>query len=118
MATAIASSSPRSWVVPHLERVGLDGPFDAICCRDDVERVKPAPDLYLLAAARVGAPPARCLAVEDSANGIAAAAAAGCYCVAVANPVTAMQTLDGAHLRLASLGERRLASLADLIDSV
>ena len=51
--------------------------FDAICCGDDVEAVKPAPDLYLLALKRLNLPPQECLAFEDSEIGLQAARAAG-----------------------------------------
>ncbi len=50
---------------------------------DDVRRAKPDPEPYLLAAARLGVPPAGCVVLEDSANGVAAARAAGCAVIAV-----------------------------------
>lgn len=103
---AIASSSTRSWVTGHLGRLGLLDGWDAICCRDDVERAKPAPDLYLAALAAIGLPPSRALAIEDSPNGIAAAKAAGLYCIAVPGPMT--RSLD------LSRADRVLASLADV----
>ena len=103
LAVAIASSSPRSWVSGHLERLGLLDRFERLHCREDVECAKPAPDLYLAAARAAGVPPADCLAVEDSPNGVLAARRAGCYTVAVPSPLTARMPLEGADERLASL---------------
>lgn len=103
LAIAVASSSPRSWVSGHLERLGLLDRFERLHCREDVERAKPAPDLYLAAARAAGVPPADCLAVEDSPNGVLAARRAGCYTVAVPSPLTARMPLEAADERLASL---------------
>jgi HAD superfamily hydrolase (TIGR01509 family) len=108
LRTAVASSSSSQWVEGWLERHQIRRFFDAVCCRDHVERVKPAPDLFLLAAARLDVGPARCLVFEDSPNGIRAARAAGMRCVAVPNPVTHLLPLDGADLVIGSLKERSL----------
>ena len=62
--------------------------FDAVCTRDDVKAVKPAPDLFLLAAQRMGVAAGRCLVFEDSPNGLRAAHAAGMWAVAVPNALT------------------------------
>jgi HAD superfamily hydrolase (TIGR01509 family) len=70
--TAIASTSPSRWVVPAVEALGLAGRFAAIVTGDDVRRRKPAPDVYLEAARRVGADPSRSVAIEDSSPGIQA----------------------------------------------
>ena len=61
----------------HLTLAGIRSRFGIILTRDDVAAGKPAPDLYLLAAERIGAPAGNCIAVEDSSVGVAAAAAAG-----------------------------------------
>jgi HAD superfamily hydrolase (TIGR01509 family) len=79
----LASNSPRSLVDVALAAARIGDAFDAIVTSDDVERAKPAPDLYLLACQRLGIPPADALALEDSASGIAAAKAAGMTCIAV-----------------------------------
>jgi len=67
------------------------GVFHATVCAADVTRPKPDPEPYLLAAARLGADPSRCVVLEDAPNGVAAAQAAGCLVVAVPSlvPVTA-----------------------------
>jgi HAD superfamily hydrolase (TIGR01509 family) len=79
----LASNSPRSLVDVALDTARIADAFDAIVTSDDVERSKPAPDLYLLACERLGVPPSDALALEDSASGIAAAKAAGLTCIAV-----------------------------------
>ena len=68
LKTAVASSSAEDWVGPFLRQHGLDVLLDAICTRDDVKQVKPAPDLFLLAAERMRVLPARCVVFEDSAE--------------------------------------------------
>jgi HAD superfamily hydrolase (TIGR01509 family) len=80
---ALASNSSRNLVDAALLTAGLTDAFDAIVTADDVEHAKPAPDLYLLACERLGVDPARALALEDTATGIAAAKAAGLACIAV-----------------------------------
>ncbi len=62
--------------------------FDVVCTRDDVAAVKPAPDLFLLAAERLGVRPQDCVVFEDSPNGLRAARAAGMWAVAVPNLLT------------------------------
>jgi len=73
---AVATSSSRDKAIHHLSRAGIRHRFDALLTRDDVARGKPHPDLYLAAADALGMPPARCLALEDSYNGVRAASAA------------------------------------------
>jgi len=108
---AIASSSPRAWVEGHLRRVGLTDSFDAILCREDVTRLKPAPDLFLAALTALAAPAADALVFEDSPNGILAANRAGIRAVAVPNPITKHGNLSGAALVLRSLDEFPLEEL-------
>jgi HAD superfamily hydrolase (TIGR01509 family) len=79
----LASNSPRNLVDAALATAGIGDAFEAIVTSDDVERSKPAPDLYLLACERLGVPPGDALALEDSPSGIAAAKAAGLTCIAV-----------------------------------
>jgi sugar-phosphatase len=85
---AIASSSPRRLIDAVCGRLGLDG-IEVRCSAMDEARGKPAPDVYLTAARRLGVAPANCLALEDSPNGVAAAKAAGMRCVAVPDPLLA-----------------------------
>ncbi|MER7504646.1 HAD family phosphatase [Nonomuraea pusilla] len=79
--TALVSASPRRIVDLVLPRLGHA--FDLVIADGDTARGKPSPDPYLEAARRLGVAPARCVAVEDSPTGIAAARAAGCHVVRV-----------------------------------
>ena len=108
----VASSSSRAWVRGHLERLGL-ADFDCVRCRDDVANAKPDPELYLSVCACLGVEPASAVALEDSANGIAAAKAAGLRCVAIPNPMTAGLDLRAADLRIASLAAVTVAGLLE-----
>ncbi len=108
----IASSSKHDWVEGHLSKHMPVSMFDAIACREDVLRAKPQPDLYLLACKQLGVLPAEGLALEDSPNGIASAKAAGMYCVAAPNPVTAKLDLSRADVVLESLEDLDLSRWA------
>jgi HAD superfamily hydrolase (TIGR01509 family) len=77
LPSAVATSAARHAAELHLGRSGLRTLLPIVVTRDDVARGKPHPDLFLAAARAIGIPPARCLAVEDSFNGIRAAHAAG-----------------------------------------
>lgn len=85
---AVVSSSSHHWVDGWLEKIGLAGHFRTVVCRGDAPRIKPAPDLFLAAAKRLGLAPADCLVIEDSLNGVIAAQAAGMAVWAVPNRVT------------------------------
>jgi HAD superfamily hydrolase (TIGR01509 family) len=111
MRLGIASSSPRSYVEAHLDRVGLRKGWDAIVCREDAPRAKPAPDLYLRAVDLLAVAPAEALALEDSPNGIAAAKDAGLHVVAVPNELTAGGDLARADCRVSSCAEMPLSDL-------
>ena len=82
---AIASSSNRPLIEAVLDRAGIARLFDAVVSSEEVARGKPAPDVYLEAARRLGVEPARAAAVEDSSNGLRAAKAAGMRVIALPN---------------------------------
>jgi HAD superfamily hydrolase (TIGR01509 family) len=82
----LASSSNRPLIDLVLEASGLARLFRATVSSEEVTRGKPAPDVFLEAARRLGVPPERCAVVEDSANGIRAGRAAGMLVVAIPNP--------------------------------
>ena len=112
----VASSANRPIIELVLDRAGLAGCFRATVSSEEVPRGKPAPDVYLEAAARLGRPRQRCAAVEDSANGLRSAAAAGMWVVAVPNrryppPPGLIQAAD---LVLADLRELTPAAIAGL----
>jgi HAD superfamily hydrolase (TIGR01509 family) len=105
---AIVSSSSRSWVDMHLERLEEAVGWDAICTADgDPARAKPAPTLYLEALTLLGVEANQAVAFEDSPNGVLAAKAAGIFCVAIPNEVTRELGLEeaGADLVLESLAD-------------
>ncbi len=80
----LATSAPRENVAPTLEALGIANRFSAITLGEEVPHGKPAPDIFLEAAQRLGHPADRCIVFEDSHAGIAAAHAAGMRCVALA----------------------------------
>ena len=85
---ALVTASSRAIMDAVLKVTGLS--FGVTVCGEDVQRPKPDPEPYLLAAARLGVPPAGCAVLEDSPTGIAAARAAGCAVIAVPSvPVSA-----------------------------
>ena len=107
----VASNSPRAFVERTLDAAGLRGRFACVLSADDVERPKPAPDLYLALARALGADPADCVALEDSATGVRAARTAGAFVIGV--PSLEGVVLDEADLVADSLADPRvLARLA------
>jgi HAD superfamily hydrolase (TIGR01509 family) len=115
LGLAVASSSPRDWVEGHLDRFGLLASFDAVFTRDDVERTKPAPDLYVAALGKLGAEPRAAVAFEDSHNGSLAAKAAGMFCVVAPNEITAGQDFTHADVVVRTLEEVDLGTLRRLL---
>ena len=105
---ALVTSSERVIMEAVLRQLKVT--FPVTVCGEDVAATKPSPEPYLLAAARLGADPRRCAALEDSPNGVAAAQAAGCLTVAVPNllPIPAAR----GRVVVASLAEVTLAGLA------
>jgi HAD superfamily hydrolase (TIGR01509 family) len=89
MPAGLATSAPGINVAPMLRALGVEGRFAALTLGDEVPRSKPAPDIFLEAARRLGRTPARCLVFEDAYSGVAAAKAAGMRCVALATTHTA-----------------------------
>jgi beta-phosphoglucomutase-like phosphatase (HAD superfamily) len=89
----------------HRGGVAPDSYFDAIVTGDDVANNKPQPDIYLAAARALGVPPGECLALEDTAAGTRAAAAAGMRVLAVPNDYSRGQDFPGARAVIGSLGE-------------
>lgn len=105
---AVASSTDEAIVRRYLADTGLTGLYDAVVCGDMVERSKPEPDIYLAAARALGVPPARCLVLEDSYNGMRAGAAAGCAAVMVPD-------LDPPTEEMRALAYRVVDSLFEVI---
>jgi HAD superfamily hydrolase (TIGR01509 family) len=107
----VASSSSLLYVVRHLRRIDVYRHFDAVACPEGDVAPKPAPDLYVKACAALAVRPAEALAVEDSPVGIAAAKAAGLYCVATPNRVTSSLDLSQADLIVDSLSDTTLSDV-------
>ena len=103
---AVATSTRRPLAMRKLAASGLLPYFDAVCTSSDVAAPKPAPDVYLLAASKLGIEPARCLVLEDSPTGVRAALAAGMTPVQVPDM---LEPDDAAR----ALGHRIVASLGD-----
>lgn len=100
----VASSSWREDIETVVRGLGLDDCFQSFVGKQDVERHKPDPQAYLLSAQRLGARPAACTVIEDSALGIQAAKAAGMRCIAVTTSLPAHR-LGDADLVLDSLDD-------------
>ena len=103
----LASSSNRSVIDAVLSDAGIDACFEVTVSSEEVARGKPAPDVFLEAARRLGVTPSRCAAIEDSGNGIRSAYAAEMHVFAIPNPryPPPDQALALADVVLGSLGE-------------
>jgi HAD superfamily hydrolase (TIGR01509 family) len=117
LKTGLASSSSRNWVMGHLTRLRLDSFFDCIRASDDVQFVKPHPELYLSVLDGLNVTPQEAIALEDSPNGIQSAKQAGIYCVAVPNPLTKRLQLSQADMVLDSLAEMPLSQLSKKVNT-
>lgn len=105
--TALASSADPIKIETNLRLISLPmADWDAITTAEEVVHKKPAPDLFLVAARKLGLPPEQCVVIEDAINGIQAAKAAGMRCLAVA------QTFPASELQAADLIRPNLASLS------
>lgn len=102
---ALASSSAPAIIAATLRGLGTSAFFEFTVSGHDVERGKPAPDIFLEAARRLDLAPSQCLVVEDSYNGLCAAVAAGMRCAAVPCGSTAEQDFTRAVVRLGGLPE-------------
>lgn len=103
----LASSSPRRLIDTVLDAMGWREHFQVTVSTEEVARGKPAPDVYLAAAKGLGAAPSDCVAIEDSTNGLRAAAAAGLMVIAIPDPSypPANDALAAAALTVSNLGE-------------
>ncbi|RTL36246.1 MAG: HAD family phosphatase [Candidatus Melainabacteria bacterium] len=88
---AVASSATLPTIELIVEKLDIAAYFQTLTSGDEVPHGKPAPDVYLLAAKRIGVLPINCLVVEDSFNGVLAAKAAGMKCIAIPCPTTRHQ---------------------------
>lgn len=100
---ALASSGTVEYIDLILDKFKIRHLFDVIISGDCVKIGKPNPEIYLKAAEGLGLNPKECVVLEDAENGIAAAKAAGCKCIAVKCPFTLPQNLKKADLSVGSL---------------
>ncbi|HKX62187.1 MAG TPA: HAD-IA family hydrolase, partial [Verrucomicrobiae bacterium] len=113
LRVAVASSADRIKIEANLEKIGLPASeWDAVISGEEVVLKKPAPDIFLAAAQKLGVLPTSCVVIEDAVNGVAAARAAGMRCVAVAQTFPAARLQD-AHLVRSTIQD---VSLKDFID--
>ena len=89
--TGLVSSSPKTLVELALEKLVTTGLFDLTLSGDQVVRGKPAPDIYITAAEKLGVKPEYCLVIEDAPHGVAAAKDAGMCCLAISTSVSVVE---------------------------
>ena len=104
---AVASSAPIETIKGNMKRFGIERYIDHYVSGVDCARGKPDPEIYMRAASLLNTDPHNCIAVEDSANGVAAAKAAGMYCIAFVPPKAVPQDV--------SVADEIVASLYDII---
>lgn len=102
---AVASSSSLETIKGNMQRFGIDRYIEHYVSGVDCVHGKPDPEIFLKAAALLGADPCDCIVVEDSANGVAAAKAGGMYCIAFIPPKAVPQDVSPADEIVSSLYE-------------
>jgi sugar-phosphatase len=113
---ALASSSSETLIDAVVDRLAIRDYVKVVCSGTAEEQGKPHPAVYLTAARRLGVPAERCLALEDSPNGVLSAKAAGMVCVLIPDPHLAGDPrMRQADMRLDSLEELTPALLRELI---
>lgn len=113
---AIATSGHRSYAAYVLERLDLQACFKFVLTSEDVVHGKPAPDVYQLAAARLGVAPPQIMVLEDSVNGCRAGVAAGAYTVAVPNRHTRGYEFAGVQFVADTLADPRILQVLSIAD--
>ena len=108
---AIASSSPKDFINIVVSKFKLQDYFKYIVSGEEVESGKPAPDVYIETAKKLGISPKECTVIEDSKNGVLAAKAAGMKCIGFQNINSGNQDLSKADIIVNSIGEIKLSYL-------
>ncbi len=109
---AVATSADRIKLTVNLQEIGLDEDlFDARVTGSDVEKKKPAPDLFLKAADELGLPPCECIVFEDAVSGVQAAKAAGARCIGMASSLSEQTLLDAG-------ADRAVSGFSDLFSRI
>lgn len=112
----VASSASAEWVVQALDGLGLKPSFTTIVTGDQVRLGKPAPDVYLEASRRLKIAADRCIAIEDSGPGLAAARAAGMKTIAIPHALSRGHDFSMADLTVRSAADLTLEQLNDLLE--
>jgi HAD superfamily hydrolase (TIGR01509 family) len=112
---AVGTSSPREVTLKRLRMAGLVQFFDVIVTRNEVERHKPDPSVYLYAARQLGRDPKRCIVIEDAPSGLLAAHNAGMKCCAVEVPYVPSKLMRAAELHIPSLDQLNVKELEALL---
>jgi beta-phosphoglucomutase family hydrolase len=115
---AIASSATLPTINLVVDRLNIRSYFQTLTSGDEVANGKPAPDVFLLAAKRLGVEPQRCLVIEDTYNGIRAAKAAGMMCIAIPCEQTKHQDHSQADLQMCSLEEIEFAKSGGQVEVI
>ena len=115
---AVASSSSLAEIKVNLAEIGLSEYFSEVVSTEEVEHSKPAPDVYLATAERIGIMPENCLGIEDTKNGTGAVRNAGMVCVGFANPAFPKQDLAFADRVVSSFSELDADSLTKIYQKV
>lgn len=115
---AVASSSSLAEIKVNLAEIGLAEYFSEVVSTEEVKHSKPAPDVYLAAAERIGVEPENCLGIEDTKNGAGAVHNAGMVCVGFANPVFPPQDLAAADIVVSSFAELDADELTSIYQEV
>lgn len=115
---AVASSSSLVEIKENLETIGLADYFSEVVSTEEVTHSKPAPDVYLAAAKRLGVAPENCLGIEDTKNGTGAVRNAGMVCVGYANPAFPKQDLTFADTIVATFADLDANKLNNIYQKV
>ena len=113
----VASSSAKINIEYILNKLDLTNYFNFIVSGEEVKYGKPAPDIFLMVSDKCGIPPEKCLVIEDSSNGVAAAKSAGMKCIGFTNSGTNFQDLSGADFNVTDFNNDNIRSIAEYIKS-
>ena len=113
---ALASSSPMENIELVLEKFGIGDYFESVISGENLERGKPAPDIFLKSAEKLGVNPENCVVIEDSHNGVKAAKAAGMKCVGFKNINSGNQDLSMADIIVYSMEDVNIEHLKGLFE--
>lgn len=111
MRIALASSSSRFFIESVIENLGIAGYFEVVASGEEVARSKPAPDVFLRAAELLQIHPEDCVVIEDSANGVNAAKAAGMRAIGFVNLNSGVQDLSAADVIVDAIGKINISML-------